>query len=92
MKMETIAERQSLDSATSTSTTVGMLEKGGLLESQTELPTPSSAPPEYRTSSTKKLLFLGIYCALNLGLTLSNKAVMQHVSRTCAPLYPAYMC
>ncbi|KAK4549730.1 hypothetical protein LTR36_005031 [Oleoguttula mirabilis] len=66
-----------MESLTTSTTDDMLMEKGGLLELQT-LPTGASAPEhEYRTSSTKKLVFLAVYCALNLGLTLSNKFVMQ---------------
>lgn len=37
------------------------------------------APVEYTVSTTKKLVFLGLYFFLSLGLTLSNKAVMKKV-------------
>ncbi|KAF2764686.1 TPT-domain-containing protein [Teratosphaeria nubilosa] len=36
-----------------------------------------SRPTEYTVTLTTKLIFLGLYFLLNLGLTLSNKAVMQ---------------
>jgi hypothetical protein len=36
-----------------------------------------TAPAEYHTPVNHKLIFLGLYFILNLGLTLSNKAVMQ---------------
>ncbi|CAK4022223.1 UDP-galactose transporter 1 [Lecanosticta acicola] len=35
------------------------------------------APVEYTVPVARKLLYLGLYFILNLGLTLSNKAVMQ---------------
>jgi len=49
------------------------------LESQDRIPTTlqPTAPVEYQVSLTRKLVFLGLYFILNLGLTLSNKAVMQ---------------
>jgi len=34
-------------------------------------------PYEYGISNSKKLVFLALYFVLNLGLTLSNKGVMQ---------------
>lgn len=43
------------------------------IESQTAIETPH----EYQASSTKKFLCLALYFALNLGVTLSNKAVLQ---------------
>ncbi|WPG99673.1 gdp-mannose transporter gonst5 [Acrodontium crateriforme] len=50
------------------------------LESQlsTTLDSPP-APVEYSISTRRKLVYLGLYFFLNLGLTLSNKAVMQHL-------------
>lgn len=42
---------------------------------------PTPAPVEYTVSTSKKLIFLGLYFFLSLGLTLSNKAVMKKVSR-----------
>jgi len=41
---------------------------------------PSAQPLEYSISTTKKLVFLGLYFFLSLGLTLSNKALMRSVS------------
>jgi hypothetical protein len=41
---------------------------------------PPAQPLEYSTSTTKKLVFLGLYFFLSLGLTLSNKALMRTVS------------
>lgn len=46
---------------------------------KTETTTPA-APVEYTVSTSRKLIFLSVYFLLNLGLTLSNKAVMQRVS------------
>lgn len=43
------------------------------IESQAAIETPH----EYQASSTKKFLCLALYFALNLGVTLSNKAVLQ---------------
>lgn len=40
---------------------------------------PPAQPLEYSTSTTKKLVFLGLYFFLSLGLTLSNKALMKTV-------------
>jgi len=37
----------------------------------------TAAPAEYQVSLARKLTFLGLYFILNLGLTLTNKAVMQ---------------
>lgn len=72
------AEKESIH--TSLSATAGMSEDNMSLESQILSRPNSSAPPEYSTSFAMKLLFLGVYFVLNLGLTLSNKAVMQRVS------------
>jgi hypothetical protein len=51
---------------------------------EAQLVTPAQPPPaqplEYSTSTTKKLVFLGLYFFLSLGLTLSNKALMKKVS------------
>jgi hypothetical protein len=51
---------------------------------EAQLVTPAQPPPaqplEYSTSTTKKLVFLGLYFFLSLGLTLSNKALMRKVS------------
>jgi len=48
---------------------------------EAQLVTPAQQPPaqplEYSTSTTKKLVFLGLYFFLSLGLTLSNKALMK---------------
>jgi len=41
---------------------------------QQDLP---AAPAEYSVSTRKKLIFLGLYFLLSLGLTLSNKAVLK---------------
>ena len=50
---------------------------------EAQLVTPAQPPPaqplEYSTSTTKKLVFLGLYFFLSLGLTLSNKALMKKV-------------
>lgn len=37
----------------------------------------AQAPHEYGVSKTRKLMFLSLYFMLNLGLTLSNKRVLQ---------------
>lgn len=51
---------------------------------EAQMATPAQQPPvqplEYSTSTTKKLVFLGLYFFLSLGLTLSNKALMKNVS------------
>lgn len=51
---------------------------------EAQMVTPAQPPPaqplEYSTSTTKKLVFLGLYFFLSLGLTLSNKALMKTVS------------
>ncbi|KAM0719921.1 hypothetical protein Q7P37_004056 [Cladosporium fusiforme] len=49
------------------------------LEAQTvvQAQPPPAQPLEYSTSTTKKLVFLGLYFFLSLGLTLSNKALMK---------------
>ena len=51
---------------------------------EAQVVTPAQQPPaqplEYSTSTTKKLVFLGLYFFLSLGLTLSNKALMKRVS------------
>lgn len=49
------------------------------LEAQTvvQAQQPPAQPLEYSTSTTKKLVFLGLYFFLSLGLTLSNKALMK---------------
>lgn len=48
------------------------------LEAQTDGQTKEqAAPAEYSTSTSKKLIFLGLYFLLSLGLTLSNKAVLK---------------
>lgn len=58
------------------------------LEAQTvvQAQQPPAQPLEYSTSTTKKLVFLGLYFFLSLGLTLSNKALMKKVGlqRVCA--------
>lgn len=51
------------------------------LEGQTaseQLPTPT----EYSTSTSRKLLFLGLYFIFNLSVTLSNKGLLKTVSPT----------
>lgn len=40
----------------------------------------SSQPVEYSVPTSKKLFYLALYFAFNLGLTLSNKALLGHVS------------
>ena len=56
---------------------------------EAQLVTPAQQPPaqplEYSTSTTKKLVFLGLYFFLSLGLTLSNKALMKKVSLVVLP-------
>jgi hypothetical protein len=51
---------------------------------EAQMATPAQPPPaqplEYSISTTKKLVFLGLYFFLSLGLTLSNKALMKTVS------------
>lgn len=63
----------------------GLLKDDHTLEElEAQSPTTSSspesaAPIEYSISTNRKLAFLSLYFFLNLGLTLSNKAVMQHL-------------
>lgn len=40
----------------------------------------TSTPVEYTVSTGRKLAFLGVYFVLNLSLTLSNKALLNHAS------------
>lgn len=53
------------------------------LEAQKAVPPPSTQPAEYAISTSKKLTYLGLYFLLNLGVTLSNKALLRSVS--CSP-------
>lgn len=50
------------------------------LEAQKVAPPPSTQPAEYHISTSKKLSYLGLYFLLNLGVTLSNKALLRSVS------------
>lgn len=43
---------------------------------------PTSQPAEYTVSTSKKLTYLGLYFLLNLGVTLSNKALLRSVGRS----------
>lgn len=74
-------EKYSLE-RTSVSSDAPLNKDDGDVEAQ--LVTPAQPPPaqplEYSTSTTKKLVFLGLYFFLSLGLTLSNKALMRKVS------------
>lgn len=96
-------EKQGMMSSPADSTrpsTDDILKDDNLLESQLSAPLMGASevatppPPEYRTPYAKKLAFLGVYFALNLGLTLSNKAVMQRVSLpecpNAHPISPRY--
>lgn len=49
---------------------------------------PSSQPAEYNVSTRKKLTMLGMYFLLNLGVTLSNKALLKSVGRP----HSSHMC
>jgi hypothetical protein len=73
-------EKYSLE-RTSVSSDAPLNKDGEDVEAQ--LVTPAQPPPaqplEYSTSTTKKLVFLGLYFFLSLGLTLSNKALMKKV-------------
>lgn len=40
----------------------------------------TATPVEYTVSTSKKLVYLGLYFLLNLAVTLSNKALLQTVS------------
>lgn len=75
------AEKYSLE-RTSISSDAPLNKDDEDLEAQTATPAqqPSAQPLEYSTSTTKKLVFLGLYFFLSLGLTLSNKALMKTVS------------
>jgi len=78
-------EKYSLE-RTSVSSDAPLSKDDGDVEAQ--LVTPAQPPPaqplEYSTSTTKKLVFLGLYFFLSLGLTLSNKALMRKVSHIVA--------
>lgn len=45
------------------------------------------SPAEYRIPTTTKYLYLSLYFALNLGLTIYNKAVLGKVCETPAALH-----
>lgn len=53
----------------------GDLEAQVAAESKEQQP----APAEYSVSTSRKLVFLGLYFLISLGLTLSNKAVLKRV-------------
>ena len=67
LELETYSEKENL------------LEEGHSLEAQ-HTASETILPAEQRTSTKTKFLFLGIYFLLNLGLTISNKAVLSKVS------------
>ena len=79
-------EKYSLE-RTSVSSDAPLNKDGEDVEAQ--LVTPAQPPPaqplEYSTSTTKKLVFLGLYFFLSLGLTLSNKALMKKVGLIVVP-------
>lgn len=56
-------------------------------EKDLEAQLPDSNQPraleEYTVSTRRKLTFLALYFLLNLGVTLSNKALLGQVSKTC---------
>lgn len=58
---------------------VGLLAQQQQQQQQNDIESQASVetPHEYQASSTKKFLCLALYFALNLGVTLSNKAVLQ---------------
>ena len=60
---------------------VGLLEKNDILdpEAQTAQRRAKAGAVEYQVPSSTKYLFLGIYFALNLALTIYNKYVLGKV-------------
>jgi hypothetical protein len=65
--------------------TEGLLYNARELEAQQQQPEPA---PEHLTSTRKKIIFVALYFFLNLTLTLTNKSVLNHVSRTPAITTP----
>lgn len=61
----------------SSSSTDHLLQDEDVYDEKHEQPEQQPAPVEYTVPAAKKLMYLGLYFILNLGLTLSNKAVMQ---------------
>ena len=52
------------------------------LEAQKSAQPATTQPAEYAVSTSKKLTYLGLYFLLNLGVTLSNKALLRSVGRS----------
>lgn len=80
---QSVSSVHSMDSRARSSTSeeaLELLEQDAKdLEGQTaneQQPTPT----EYSTSTSKKLLFLGLYFIFNLSVTLSNKGLLKTVS------------
>ena len=81
-KSVSIAETEKL-SLESSSAHEPLLDEKHDLEAQTIEPAPQDTHPEDEVSTRRKLVFLGLYFIFNLGVVLSNKAVLSVVSRTC---------
>lgn len=73
MKLQAIAERQSLESSDES------VDEDGLLMSKEASAAPTTTPLEYTISPAKKLTFLGLYFLLNIALTISNKHLLVKV-------------
>lgn len=73
MKLQAIAERQSLESSDES------VDEDGLLMSKEASAAPMTTPLEYTISPAKKLTFLGLYFLLNIALTISNKHLLVKV-------------
>lgn len=75
--LEEKAPRPSHESSSEISSADSLLKEGADLESQTrEANTHANLATEHTIPLRSKLLFLAAYFALNLGLTLSNKALL----------------
>lgn len=68
--------RSSHDSSSGSSSEEGLLKEGVDVEAQTRADNNSNLATEHTIPLRSKLLFLAAYFALNLGLTLSNKALL----------------
>ncbi|KXL44493.1 hypothetical protein M433DRAFT_68251 [Acidomyces richmondensis BFW] len=70
------AEEHLVDGDSELSAVLPLYEKHLELQSATSTPTPY----EYNISNSRKLIILALYFVFNLGLTLSNKGVMQRAN------------
>lgn len=75
-RTSSIDEKRSSES-TSSESAHGLLHEARELEAQSQ---PSTTSPEDLVPRRTKIIFVALYFALNLSLTLSNKSVLSRVS------------